>query len=88
MKALRIARTTEFAPQFPPQQPDFTFGVPQGITDELLVGSESNVRLLVPTADNGGDQLGQTWVEPGFDDSSWMSGVGGVGYEAEMATRI
>ena len=28
------------------------------------------------------DSLGLTWTELGFDDSGWLSGTGGAGYDA------
>ena len=44
-----------------------------------LVGPTNSVRALVPT----NDALGRTWTVDveGFDDSSWLGGTGGVGYE-------
>ena len=45
--------------------------------DERLFSSSSVVRTHVPT--NG--DLGLSWTEPGFSDSSWSFGTGDVGYE-------
>ncbi len=42
---------------------------------ETIVGSGSNCRYLVPVID-----VDIQWTSPGFDDSSWNSGPGGVGY--------
>jgi hypothetical protein len=45
--------------------------------DTKLVTSGSPARILVPTDGS----LGGTWRNPGFNDSSWMQGSNGVGYE-------
>jgi len=45
--------------------------------DTALVSDGSPVRILVPTNAN----LGGTWRNPGFNDSSWTAGTNGVGYE-------
>ncbi|MBN1507661.1 MAG: chitobiase/beta-hexosaminidase C-terminal domain-containing protein [Sedimentisphaerales bacterium] len=42
----------------------------------VLVPEDAAKRVLIPTAD-----IGQGWRNQPFDDSSWMSGTGGVGYE-------
>ncbi|MFW6155309.1 MAG: lamin tail domain-containing protein [Planctomycetota bacterium] len=46
-----------------------------------LAGEEAAKRVLIPTVDNGGDQLGTSWLMPGFDDGDWIAGTGGVGYD-------
>ncbi|NIP93472.1 MAG: hypothetical protein GWO24_08455, partial [Akkermansiaceae bacterium] len=35
------------------------------------------VTAFVPTD----GALGDSWTQPGFDDSNWLTGTGGVGYE-------
>jgi hypothetical protein len=37
----------------------------------------------VPTSANGGSGLNQTWTLPNFNDSSWMDGTVGVGYDTQ-----
>lgn len=44
---------------------------------QTLLASESQVTVHVPTSGT----LGPSWTETAFNDSSWRSGVGGVGYE-------
>jgi len=47
-----------------------------------LLNSDTQRRVLVPTADNGGDALGADWYEDiNFDDDTWMLGTGGLGYD-------
>ena len=47
------------------------------INSEVLLPSQAPVRVIVPT-DNS---LGLDWSAPDFDDSAWLSGNTGVGYE-------
>ena len=44
---------------------------------EVLLPSEASVRVIVPSDDS----LGMDWIAPDFDDSAWLSGTTGVGYE-------
>lgn len=47
-----------------------------------LLNSDTQRRVLVPTADNGGDALGADWYgDINFDDDTWMLGTGGLGYD-------
>lgn len=41
-----------------------------------LVPEDAPKRVLVPTSD-----IGQSWISLPYDDSRWISGTGGVGYE-------
>ena len=47
------------------------------VNSTILMPSEAPVRVLVPEDDS----LGLDWIDPGFDDSGWISGTTGVGYE-------
>ena len=71
----------EYAPEFPEQVKDVSYGVggTTVITDTLVYESGS-VRVLIPTDDG----LGLSWTGVGFDDSGWISGDSGVGYETEV----
>ena len=68
-----------FAPAFPPQFGDVSYGL--GTTADFtgLVGDGASLRAHVP----GDDVLGLTWTERGFDDAAWLSGVSGAGFETE-----
>ena len=68
---------TEFAPTFPPQYPDISFGLAQNVTTNAILAEGAWGRYLVPLD----GQLGSTWTQPGFDDSSWASGATGIGYQ-------
>jgi hypothetical protein len=67
---------TEFAPAFPQQYEDISYGTSQGTTDVILVEKSTPCRAFVP-ADNS---LGFTWRQSAFGDASWTAGTFGVGY--------
>lgn len=52
------------------------FGATQ---DNFWIEAGSANTYLANSADPG---LGLTWTAPGFDDSTWLNGVYGIGYEA------
>ena len=65
----------EFAPTFPAQEDDVSFG--SQFSSSNLVSSGQSARYLVPSA--GGPALG-TWTAPGFNDTSWSQGPTGLGF--------
>ena len=69
---------SEFAPMFPLQRGDvsYGFGNPETVETPILP-SNVTARALIPSNGN----LGLSWVETGFNDSSWQSGSLGVGYD-------
>ncbi|MEX2187844.1 MAG: discoidin domain-containing protein, partial [Pirellulales bacterium] len=68
---------TEFAPEYPPQATDVSYGgVPQPAYSTLLdAGAPS--RVLVPADDS----LAFAWTEQDFDDSAWSAAATGIGYD-------
>jgi len=72
---------TEFAPAFPQQFQDISYGLGQDVTTNTLVASGAPANVLVPTSGS----LGLTWTQTSFNDSSWNSGATGVGYETAVA---
>lgn len=66
-----------FFPSFPPQVPDASYGVSTNSSFNELAGPDAPHRVLVPTS----DALESTWMGLGFNDNSWRSGRGGVGFE-------
>lgn len=69
---------SEFFPKYPEQHADFSYGLSRGaVTEFTLVPLAAPASALIPTD----DVLGLTWTEVGFDDSSWLSGATGVGYD-------
>ena len=75
-----VTVVSAYAPEFPEQFRDISYGIGQRITTNVFLDPGAQARVLVP-ADGG---LGATWIQPGFNDSTWMSGSTGVGYETEV----
>jgi hypothetical protein len=69
---------TEFAPMYPEQFTDVSFGSGVSRAEEVVLLSEpAPARALIPTDGS----LGTTWTQVDFDDSSWLAGRTGVGYD-------
>jgi hypothetical protein len=67
-----------FAPTYPPQFPDVSYGVPQSAYDLIPAGVSTSFH--VPVADDA--SLGTTWTEAAFPESGWSTGPTGLGYTA------
>lgn len=67
--------------------PDRSFGLVQGTSTVTLLPATASFTAFVPTALNGGDKLGRTWIEPAFDDSAWLRGADGVGFDETVDFR-
>ena len=82
---------TEFAPEFPRQRRDVSYGFGEQVVGDSLVGPGDTARVPVPTSDT----LGLGWTgdaasEP-FDDSGaagWLSASLGVGYPRDGGPDI
>jgi len=68
----------EYAPLFPDQQNDISYGVDllQNGADLTLVPEQAGCRVLVPSSN-----IGTFWRNRIYDDSGWLAGGTGVGYE-------
>ena len=66
----------DFGDQYASQLPDISLGLAQAVKDLPLHLTGDSARMLIPRD----DALGQSWMEIGFDDSSWFSAETGVGY--------
>ncbi|MFM1942237.1 MAG: hypothetical protein RI897_1219 [Verrucomicrobiota bacterium] len=55
------------------------------VSQDLLVGTNTVKRALVPSTTNGGSALGSSWYTgiTGFNDSAWSTGNRGVGYDIQ-----
>jgi hypothetical protein len=69
--------STAFAPAYPPQATDVSYGYPLQITTSTPIQPGSPGKGMVPTDGS----LGTTWTAPDFDDSSWAAATNGIGYE-------
>ncbi|MDZ4782527.1 MAG: CotH kinase family protein [Planctomycetia bacterium] len=70
-----------FAPGYPPQIADVSYGWPQEFESIPLLPERAPGKAFVPTATNGGATLGTSWTAVDFDDSGWLAGAAGLGYE-------
>ncbi len=73
--------TVEFAyaPTFPPQVDNVSYGVRVTATTPLFVSEGKPATWRVPT---GPAQRPEEWAAVGFDDSAWASGQVGFGFDA------
>ncbi|MCP4847726.1 MAG: hypothetical protein GY899_07260 [Verrucomicrobiaceae bacterium] len=55
----------------------------------VLVDEQSDARALVPSAENGGSVLGESWRNVTGPDNivGWLSGVTGIGYDTSSSDR-
>ncbi len=65
-------------------EPDRSFGLSQPLKEQTLQVASAPLTTFVPTATNGGDKLGQSWTLANFDDSQWMRGSGGIGFDQQV----
>jgi hypothetical protein len=68
--------STEFNP-FPAQYSDKSYGTQQTVADTNYLSSAGPLKYLVPL----NNSLGTSWTAPAFNDSSWTSGINGIGFE-------
>ena len=64
----------EYSPKFPRQLSDVSYGLGQYATELIPAGARASYR--VPTA---GDE-GKDWTALGFNDSTWNTGLTGIGF--------
>lgn len=67
----------EFAPGYPQQFSDTSFGGEMSSTLTDLVADGAAAKYLVP----GNGTLGTSWTGAGFGDAGWASGTNGLGYD-------
>lgn len=70
-----VTVATEFAPAFPDQVTDFSYGITIPSTDVVLAATGTACRAFVPT-----NNTPPTWRNRVFDDSLWPTGSFAVGY--------
>ncbi len=63
-----VTKADEFAPTYPQQFSDVSYGLVQDATTLLATGASG--AFHVPTSADGG--LGTTWTTTNYDDSSWV----------------
>lgn len=69
---------SEFAPAYPSQVADVSFGLRPDITEMTLVHETDSFRYRVASDAS----VDATWMSPtNFDDSGWATGIPAIGYE-------
>jgi len=71
----------EFAPEFPRQEQDISFGLNIDTSTTVLVADDAVARVHVPL--NG--SLGDSWQAVGFDNSQWLAGTTPIGFDTDVA---
>ena len=66
-----------FAPAFPPQLTDVSYGLEMTSTESDLVAHGSAGTYLIPSD----GALGTSWTPSGFNDASWTAGTNGFGFD-------
>lgn len=66
----------EFAPRFPPQHANVSYGFEPSGGATTLIARESPAKVLVPPDGS----FGSSWTAPAFNDSSWLSATTAVGF--------
>ncbi|WP_435893869.1 lamin tail domain-containing protein [Oceaniferula spumae] len=74
--------STAFSPSYPPQETGSSYGTSTPSNTVVLVTENDACKARVPDAAYHAS-IGNTWRSntPAFDETSWQSGVQGVGYE-------
>jgi hypothetical protein len=67
---------SSFAPAFPPQSDNVSFGLDTGLRQVSLLSSNASAKVQVP----GDDSLGTNWTQLSFADAAWRSGTLPVGF--------
>ena len=71
----------EFSPVYPEQKQNTSYGLGFSSAGATLVPLGVTARALVPS----NNSLGLTWTQVAFDDSGWLGGTTGVGYDNNTA---
>ncbi|MBX3433669.1 MAG: chitobiase/beta-hexosaminidase C-terminal domain-containing protein [Pirellulales bacterium] len=66
-----------FAPNFPPQATNISYGLSMSSMTTTLVDDASTMRYWPPTFASAD----AVWMTPAFNDASWSLGTPGIGYE-------
>ena len=73
------APATAYAPSYPAQRPDVSFGTGLRETAALRVGDSQESRLSLPSPPT--NDIDWTGIREPFDDSAWRPASGAIGYD-------
>ena len=71
-----LGNTIQSFTPYPAMTSNISYGVGETVSETDLVAAGATAKYFAPTNGN----LGTTWTQPGFNDSSWASGPTGLGY--------
>ena len=71
-----VTKTAEFAPTFPPQTADISYGTTSTSADVTLINKASAVSGFVPV----NNTLGTSWRARIFSEAGWLSGTFAAGF--------
>jgi hypothetical protein len=74
----------EYAPAFPAQVADISYGLSLVQTTIPLLTATNAAKYLIPADDS----ISTNWFDPLFDDSGWGSGTAAIGFEAEPSPPL
>ncbi len=66
--------------EYPMVPENVSYGEGLVILNQTLLDGGDAATLLVPSTSNDGDQLGTTWTQAAFDDSSWTAAETSIGF--------
>ncbi|MGE5607782.1 MAG: lamin tail domain-containing protein [Bacillota bacterium] len=72
---------SDYSPQFPSQLSDISYGISSDVEITSLLTPNSPARAWIPVDGS----LGTTWINPNFNDSNWISGTTGLGFDTDVA---
>lgn len=70
---------SQFAPEFPQQTTDISYGYTQDVTVNTILETGAAGKLWIPSSEPSG-----SWNELGFDDSGWQDATSSIGYQTSI----
>ncbi|MEO5915873.1 MAG: CotH kinase family protein [Luteolibacter sp.] len=80
-----VTTVSEYAPSFPAQFSDISYGVPRVTTVTTVLPQNSSVKWTVPTSSSN---PGAAWMTTGFSDASWHQATQGIGYSTSSTSAF
>ena len=76
-----VTVASAYAPSYPFQAPDVSYGLPVIQTPVTLISTGAPARFLVPPSGSADTD----WTAPDFNDAAWTPVNNGIGFEADAA---
>jgi hypothetical protein len=73
-----VTVTSEYAPTFPAQVSDVTYGIPSNTTNTTFVATNAACQWIVPTS---ASNPSSSWKNISFTTTGWNSGTMGIGFD-------